>query len=322
MSALFIALGVSIAVYIVVMILVPRAAPQDPTANIKNALDRLYEENRAADNHQANLLRDQLNEENSLIRNVFGLPFMQPLYEAGLAAGYQRDLQKLLVIMLGLMVGIVVLITFVGQPLLLALPIAVLLGYMLTLRHCKGRVQKRNRQFMDQFPDALDMIVRSVRSGFPLSTSLQMLAENAEQPVRDEFRKVVDDIALGRTLSQALGRLALRIKESDVRFFVVVLTVQQETGGNLSEIIGNLSNVIRKRKQLRHKIKAMTSEGKATGWIMGALPVVVFGILYFLQPGYLEPLFTEPMGHTILYIVAGLMGSCFFIVRSMINIDI
>jgi tight adherence protein B len=166
------------------------------------------------------------------------------------------------------------------------------------------------------------MIVRSVRSGFPLSVALQMLAEQAEEPIRSEFRQVTDEVALGRNLNQALARLSTRLNEPDVRFFVVVLSVQQETGGNLAEIVGNLSMIIRKRKQLRHKIRAMTSEGKATGIILGGLPVLVFIALYFVQPGYLDPFFNDPSGRMMFAGVLGLLGLCFFVIKQMINVDI
>lgn len=322
MTPLLIALAVGIAAYVLFMIAVPKAAPEDKGANLRTALDRLYEENRAQEAAHVDVLRDQLSGEAPLVRWVFGLGFMRPLYEAGVEAGYQNNLQQLLLQVVMTLAITFLLCAFLGLGELEATVLAVTIGYLLPLRQCKAKVIKRNRKFIDQFPDALDMIVRSVRSGFPLSTALQMLAENAEDPVRSEFRTVVDDIALGRTLSQALMRLALRINEPDIRFFVVVLSVQQETGGNLSEIISNLSSVIRKRKQMRHRIRALTSEGKATGWVLGALPVFVFGILYIFQRDYLEPFWTTSLGQVMLGGTLGLLAMCFFVVRAMINVDI
>jgi tight adherence protein B len=199
---------------------------------------------------------------------------------------------------------------------------ALVLAYLIPVRLCRRRIMKRNAKFIDQFPDALDTIVRSVRSGFPLSVALNMLAENAESPVREEFRQVTDEIALGRSLNQALARLAVRINEPDIRFFVVVLTVQQETGGNLAEIVSNLSNIIRKRKQIRHKIHAMTSEGRATGYVLGALPVLVFTALYFVQPTYLDPFFHDPLGQQFFAGAIALIVTCYFVVKQMINVDI
>jgi tight adherence protein B len=321
MTPLLIALAVGIAAYVLFMIAVPSAAPEDKDANIKTALNRLYEETRSTENSPENVMREQLQEESAVVRTIFHLPLMSKIYEVGLQAGYQNNLQHLLMLtVIGLAVGIVAAMTM-GLG-LIGFILSPLLAFFVPYKHCMMRVNKRNRKFIDQFPDALDMIVRSVRSGFPLSTALQMLADNAEEPVKEEFRKVVDDIALGRTLGQALARLSARINEPDIRFFVVVLSVQQETGGNLSEIISNLSGVIRKRKQLRHKITAMTSEGKATGYVLGALPVVVFGTLQIMSPDYLRPFFTETTGHMLLGLAGSLLMTCFFVVRAMINVDI
>ncbi len=321
MEIWLIAILVAVGAYVVFVIAFPKAVPQDKNANIRTALDRLYEENRASESGTESVLREQLDEQEPFVRAVFALPFMQSLYQLGLQAGYQNNLKQLLLIMvMGLAGGILTTLLLGFGP--LGFLLSFVLAYFLPFYQCRRKMKARNRKFIDQFPDSLDMLVRSVRSGFPLTASLQMLAENAEEPVKEEFRKVNDDIALGRTLGQALGRLAVRISEPDVRFFVVVLAVQQETGGNLSEIIGNLSGVIRKRKQLRHKIKAMTSEGKATGLILGGLPVFVFAILYVMQPGYLQPFFTDPTGQMLLLVVGGLLGVCFIVVKSMINIDI
>ena len=321
MGVLLAALGIGIISYIGFVLMFPKAIPEDSSDYVRTALDRLYEENRAAENEQLAVMRDQLREQTGWVRLVLGLPFMQPLYEVSLQAGYAAKLDQLVILVVASLGISLVLFQLLGMGLLGVL-LAFILGYYIPYKNCLNKVRKRNRLFIDQFPDALDTIVRSVRSGFPLSVALQMLAENTEDPVRAEFRQVADEIALGRSLNQALARLTSRINEPDVKFFTVVLSVQQETGGNLAEIVGNLANVIRKRKQLRHKIQAMTSEGRATGWVLGLLPVFVFCALYFLQPGYLQPFFTDPLGNILLASAAGLMGMCFFVVRSMINVDI
>lgn len=321
MSPLLVALGVGIIAYIIFVMAVPKAVPKESDNYLRQALDRLAEENQAVEQARVEVLRDQLNEAPPLVRAIFSLGIFRPLYEAALQAGYQNNLQKLLIMML-ISFGIGFLIFFrlgLGSVGLFA---AILLAYYVPYRHCRKVVRQRNFKFIDQFPDALDMIVRSVRSGFPLSVALQMLAENAEEPVKSEMRQVTDEVALGRSLSQALARLATRVDEPDIRFFVVVLTVQQETGGNLAEVIGNLSNIIRKRKQIRHKIRAMTSEGKATGIVLGALPVLVFTALWFVQPGYLEPFFHDSLGQLFFGSAIALLVACYFVVKHMINVDI
>lgn len=321
MLALLAALAIGIISYIGFVLMFPKALPQDSNNFVAQALDRLYEENRKAEQESGGVLRDQLRDESPFIRRLFGLPLLQPIYEAGLQAGYQNNLRGLVLIMVVTFLATLMVLSLLGQA-LLGLLAAPVMAYFIPYRHCMKRVRSRNRKFLDQFPDALDMIVRSVRSGFPLSVALQMLAENTEDPLRREFRQVVDEVTGGRPLNQALARLAGRLNEPDIRFFVVVLTVQQETGGNLAEIIGNLSNVLRKRKQLRHKIRAMTSEGRATGLVLGALPIVVFLLLYFIQPGYLSPFFHDPLGHIFLAICLALLVVCYFVVKQMINMEV
>jgi tight adherence protein B len=315
------ALGVGIVSYVAFAMLFPKAIPSDSSDYTKQALERIYQETHAV-NDTTNILKDQLMEESRLVRTVFGWAIMRPIYESALQAGYIKQLQFLATLMLAGFGVSFALFLLLGMNLLLALFAACLLGYYLPYRHCNNALKKRNRQFIDQFPDALDMIVRSVRSGFPLTTALQMLADNSESPMRDEFRQVVDELGMGRSLNQALARLAVRINEPDIKFFVVVLTVQQETGGNLAEIINNLSTIIRKRKQLRHKIRAMTSEGRATAWVLGMLPVFVFCILYIMQPSYLMPFFTDPIGMMMFAVAIGLVGLCAFVVKQMINVEI
>ncbi len=321
MSTLLIALGVAILAYVIFVIAVPKAVPPESDDYVRSALNRLAEENVAAAKAREEVLRDQLGDGSPLVQSIFSLGFMRPIYQAGLEAGYSTNLQKLLIIMLAAFgIGTAIFLYLGVGP--ASFIIGLILAYLVPLRHCSKVVKKRNHKFINNFPDALDMIVRSVRSGFPISVALQMLAENAEEPVRSEFRQVTDEIALGRSLPQALARLATRINEPDIRFFVVVLTVQQETGGNLAEIVSNLSGIIRKRKQIRLKIKAMTSEGKATGIILGALPVFVFLMLYFLQPGYLDPFFHDPMGRKFFASSIALLVVCYFVVKQMINVDI
>ncbi len=321
MGVLLASLGVAILTYFGFVLLFPKAVPDDTSDYTQQALDRIYEENRSAETDQITIMRDTLREEKPIVRAIFGLPIMRPIYDAALQAGYSNNLIVLFWMMLGVFASSGTLLLLVGLGMGSFL-VAALLAYYVPYRHCMKRVRARNRKFLDQFPDALDMIVRSVRSGFPLSVALQMLAENTENPVKEEFRQVVDEIALGRTLPQALNRLASRINQPDIRFFVVVLSVQQETGGNLAEIIGNLSGIIRKRKQLRHKIRAMTSEGRATAWVLGLLPVFVFCALLVVQPDYLSAFWTDPLGMMLFAGACGMIALCVFVVTQMVNVEI
>jgi tight adherence protein B len=198
----------------------------------------------------------------------------------------------------------------------------VLLSWFITKKYFRREIRKRNLKFLDMFPEAIDMIVRSVKSGHPLNTALRMIADNLEAPIGPEFRQVVNEISYGRPLVEALRRLGKRIDEQDIHFFVVVLSVQQETGGNLAEILGNLSNVIRGRKRLNQKIRAMTAEGRATAWVLGSLPVVQIGAIQMTSPDYLTPLFTTLQGNIVLVVAISLIVLAMWIVNQMIQIDV
>lgn len=203
-----------------------------------------------------------------------------------------------------------------------AIVIALFVAYFVPKKYLSYKINKRNQKLLDMFPDAVDLIVRSVRSGHPINTALRMIAENMEPPIKDEFKQVTDEVAYGRTLTEALRRMSARLELPDVDFFVVVLAVQQETGGSLTEVLSNLSNIIRKRKQLRAKIRAMTSEGRATAYILGAIPVVEFSVLYYMAPTYIDPLFTTFAGNIMLAIAGVLILSSQYVIRLMIDIDI
>jgi tight adherence protein B len=179
----------------------------------------------------------------------------------------------------------------------------------------------RQKKFINQFADAIDVIVRGVKSGLPLHECLKMIAKESPQPLGAEFQQVCDAIAMGVDVPQALDRMYQRTPIQEVNFFNIVLNIQQKAGGNLSEALGNLSNVLRSRKLLREKIKALSSEAKASAMIIGSLPVIVMLLVYMTTPAYIMSLFTTDLGHLILLIAAGLMGMGIYIMRSMINFN-
>lgn len=179
----------------------------------------------------------------------------------------------------------------------------------------------RQKKFISQFADAIDVIVRGVKSGLPLQECLRMIARESSQPLAGEFQAVVDAIAMGVPMDQALQKMYLRTPTQEVNFFNIVLNIQQKAGGNLSEALGNLSNVLRSRKLLREKIKALSSEAKASAMIIGALPIIVMLLVYITTPDYIMSLFTTDLGHLLLLIAAALMGTGIYIMRSMINFN-
>lgn len=182
-------------------------------------------------------------------------------------------------------------------------------------------ISMRQKKFVGQFADAIDVIVRGVKSGLPLNECLKMIARESPQPLAGEFAVVCDSLAMGASMEQALTRMYQRTPIQEVNFFNIVLSIQQKAGGNLSEALGNLSAVLRSRKLLREKIKALSSEAKASAMIIGSLPIIVILLVYVTTPAYIMELFTTDLGHLILLIAAGLMGIGIYIMRQMINFD-
>lgn len=182
--------------------------------------------------------------------------------------------------------------------------------------------KRRKNTFIFEFSNALEVIVRGVKSGLPINECLKIIANESPAPVGPEFAEVVDSQRMGVPLDQALVRLYARMPVPEVNFFMIVLTIQQKTGGNLAETLGNLARVLRDRKKMRAKIQAMSSEAKASAMIIGSLPVAVTGILYLTSPTYLDPLFHEQLGN-IMLIGGGLwMLGGILIMRKMINFNI
>jgi tight adherence protein B len=166
--------------------------------------------------------------------------------------------------------------------------------------------KRRQNKFNVLFPEAIDLIVRGLKSGLPASESIRVVGQEITDPVGVEFREVSDQIKFGKTITEALWTVAPRIDTPEFRFFIISLSIQQETGGNLAETLENLAHVLRRRKQLKLKIKALSSEAKASAYIIGALPFIMFGILLTMNYGYASTLYTDPRG--IILVGCGLMS--------------
>lgn len=181
---------------------------------------------------------------------------------------------------------------------------------------------RRQKKFVDEFSNAIDVIVRGVKSGLPVNECLKIIAREAPRPVSDEFHMLVEGIRIGLSLEQALERMQERMPLQEVNFFGIVLMIQQKTGGNLAEALGNLAGVLRSRKLMEGKIQALSSEAKASAWIIGSLPFLVAGAVQLSSPDYLIPLFTTKVGNFIL-IGAGIwMSTGIFVMKKMTQIKV
>ena len=209
-----------------------------------------------------------------------------------------------------------------GLPLWMALIFAIGAGLALPKLFLNFMGARRIAQFVQRFPDAIELLVRGLRAGLPVAETMGAVASEIEGPVGSEFQAVSDRMKIGRTLEAALQETADRLGTAEFQFFVITLAIQRETGGNLAETLSNLSEVLRKRMQMKLKISAMSSESKASAYIIGCLPFAVFGMISFISPTYMAGFFADQR-----LMIAGLGGLIWmsigaYIMRQMINFEI
>jgi tight adherence protein B len=182
-------------------------------------------------------------------------------------------------------------------------------------------IKARHRKMLNQFADAIDVIVRGIKTGLPLGECIRIVGKESPEPLRKEFLSFADNMAMGSGLERALTALYKRIPLQEVNYFSIVLLIQAKAGGNLSEALGNLSAVIRSRKMMREKVKALSSEAKASAYIIGSLPFAVGTMVFLTTPDYIMELFRTETGHVILAMAAAMMGTGVMVMRNMINFD-
>ncbi len=217
-----------------------------------------------------------------------------------------------------------------GWAPLTALFVGTAAGLGLPHKYVSMVIAKRIKKFTQNFPDALELMVRGLRSGLPIAETLSIVSSEVPGPVGEEFRLVNERIKIGKTMDQALDETAERLGTPEFKFFCITLTIQRETGGNLAETLANLATVLRQRAQMKLKINAMSSESKASAWIIGSLPFIVFGLISWINFKYMSPFFTpDPNGLFGLSLmqVVGIGGMCWmgigvFIMAQMINFEI
>lgn len=223
---------------------------------------------------------------------------------------------------LGLTLAVAVLIFLQSGAPLLALGIGAVIGCGLPHLVVGFMIKKRTNQFVEKFPDGIELLVRGLRSGLPVAETLQVVAEEVPGPVGIEFKGVVERIKIGKTMEDSLQEAGDKLGIPEFNFFTITLAIQRETGGNLAETLSNLADVLRKRSQMKLKIKAMSSESKASAYIVGSLPFIVFGLIYWINPNYLGQFFVDDR-----LIIAGLGGLVWmsigaFIMAKMVSFEI
>jgi tight adherence protein B len=236
-------------------------------------------------------------------------------------AGLHWSKRRFVITSAALGVGAFVVAIVMGMAVIPALGFGFAAGFGLPLWALKFLKKRREAKFLNNFPDAVDVIVRGIKAGLPLLDSLKLIAADAEEPVKGEFRAIIET----QTISLPIGEACLKLHESmpvpEANFFGIVVAIQQRAGGNLSEALGNLSRVLRDRKKMKAKIQAMSMEAKASASIIGALPIAVGTLVWLTSPAYIDLLFTDPFGRVMIACCAAWMAIGVFVMRKMINFD-
>jgi len=206
-----------------------------------------------------------------------------------------------------------------GAPVHIAIGLAFAGGLGLPRMFLAFKRARRFKAFTMIFPNAIDIIVRGIRSGLPLNDCMRIIAQDSDEPVRGEFRKMIEATQMGIPVPEACERLYESVPTPETNFFSIVIAIQSQAGGNLSEALAGLSKVLRERRKMADKIKAFSTEAKTSAMIIGALPFVVALAVYFTTPGYLNALWETDSGHTVLMFIAGSMALGIGIMKKMIN---
>jgi tight adherence protein B len=199
---------------------------------------------------------------------------------------------------------------------------AMLVGFLLPYSYASYRRNKRFEKFEELFPEAIDTLARAVRAGHAFTTAIEMIASEVAEPVCGEFRKLYEEQKFGMPVRDALINLTERVPLVDVKFFVTAVMLQRETGGNLAEILDNLSYVIRERFKIQRQVRVYTAQGRLTMALLMGMPPVIVTVMLLIEPAFIRPLFSDPIGHTLLVAGITLQTIGYFVIRKIIKIQV
>ena len=253
-----------------------------------------------------------------ILATVPGIARLRLFLEQG---AIQMQVGNFVLISIAISLFVLFVVLVVGLPLYEALPAAIGAGAIPTVIASAIR-QRRFNKFEEQFPEAMDFLGRAVRAGHAFTTGFELIANELLPPVGEEFRITFQQQKLGLPFRDALQNLAVRVPLPDVRIFISSLQIQRDSGGNLGEILDTMSMVVRERFKLRRQIKIYTAEGRLSSYVLTALPFAALGALYFLQPAYIMPMFTEPRGQRMLTLAAILQAVGYVVIGRIIKIKV
>ncbi len=225
----------------------------------------------------------------------------------------------LLCLGVAVLLGVIVL---VWSKILVFAWVGFLLGFFIPYSYASFRRTKRFNEFEEHFPQAIDTLARAVRAGHAFTTALEMISDEMAEPVAGEFRKLYEEQKFGLPVREALTNLAERVPLVDVKFFVTAVMLQRETGGNLAEILDNLSYVIRERFKILRQVRVYTAQGRLTMMLLMGMPPVIVAAMFALNRSFIEPLFTDPIGHVLLVAGLTLQTLGYFVIRKIIRIEV
>lgn len=293
------------------------AAKESPTAELKRRLHRMVHDCGSPEVQASELLR----ETTPIEKFFFHLPLMAKIKKLLEHSGTRITLLRfLLSIVVTSASAFIALFTLKGNT-PIALMVAAMAGVIpfIYLRHCK---RKRLIRFDEQLPDALTMVARSLRAGHSLAGSVELVGQELPEPAGGLFKTAYEQQKLGLRMTDSLGALLDKIESLDLRFFVTIIRISSETGGNLAEILEKLADTIRSRLQIRRQVNVYTAEGRMSGFVLVILPVVVFCAFYLLNPGYMDVFFTETICRICLFAAVLLQIAGFLMIRKIVDIRI
>ena len=288
------------------------------TAQMKAARDRVQEISKRRKSVQDSLKELEKKQQQEKTKKANAASMKAKLIQSGLSVSLVQ-----FYVLSGILGIVVLAMTFLaGMPILVMVGAAFVAGFGLPRWIVGFLVSRRQKKFLEEFPNSLDVMVRSIRSGLPLNDAIRMIAADGQEPVKGEFRRIVESQQLGLSVPDSVARMHQTMPLNEVSFFAIVIAIQGQAGGNLSEALANLSRVLRDRKKMKAKVNALSMEAKASAAIIGALPFIVAFLVYITSPDYIMILFTDSRGHLILGISAVWMSIGLLVMRNMINFEI
>ncbi len=296
------------------------SARESPSRKLKMRLAEMAE--RADDRLPADIAKEILLEISPIDRFLHRVALVKRLERLIDQAGIDMDI-KIVIMIIGFAAAVGALFgSAIGRGMAGLLIFSLIFG-MVPLIYLNYKKNRRFQQFTEQFPDALDMIARSLRAGHSLSSAVEMIGKEMGEPVSGLFRTAYEEQTLGLSIRDALSRMIQRIESSDLRLFIAAINIHREVGGNLAEMLERLANTIRDRLRIRRQIKVYTAQGRLSGYILAVLPIFMAAVLYFvLAPDYIKELVDVKIGRYMIgfAVIAQIIG--FIVIRRLINIKI